>query len=118
MPDSKTPSRPAGAPAPVTAADVADGLRRQIQDGLLPPGEWLRENRVCTQFGVGRSLARTALRTLADDGLVIIEENRGAYVAATTVQEVFDRFLFFFHVKIDERRSRMASARDGVYMRR
>ncbi|MBL8556507.1 MAG: GntR family transcriptional regulator [Phenylobacterium sp.] len=82
MSDSAAPS----------AATVASALRRQIQDGLLPPGEWLREARICAEFGVGRSIARTALRTLADDGLVNIEENRGAYVAATTVQEVFDLY--------------------------
>lgn len=79
-------------PAPPNAATVAAALRRQIQDGLLPPGEWLREARICSEFGVGRSIARTALRSLADDGLVVIEENRGAYVAATTVQEVFDLY--------------------------
>jgi len=83
---------PDAADAPPTAATVAEGLRRQIQDGLLPPGEWLREARVCAEFGVGRSIARSALRSLADDGLVVIEENRGAYVAATTVQEVFDLY--------------------------
>jgi DNA-binding GntR family transcriptional regulator len=76
----------------MTAADVASALRRQIQDGVLPPGEWLREVRICTEFGIGRSICRTALRTLADDGLVHIEENRGAYVAATTIQEVFDLY--------------------------
>jgi DNA-binding GntR family transcriptional regulator len=80
------------APPPTTAAGVADALRRQIQDGALPPGEWLREIRICTEFGVGRSIARTALRTLAEDGLVNLEENRGAYVASTTVQEVFDLY--------------------------
>jgi DNA-binding GntR family transcriptional regulator len=78
--------------SPPTAATVADALRRQIQDGRLSPGEWLREARLCSEFGIGRSIARTALRTLADDGLVVIEENRGAYVAATTVQEVFDLY--------------------------
>jgi len=78
--------------SPLTADALADALRRQIQDGVIAPGEWLREVRVCGEFGVGRTVARRALRTLADDGLVIIEENRGAYVAATTVQEVFDLY--------------------------
>jgi len=78
--------------ASATAADVADAVRRQIQDGVLPPGDWLREPRICAEFGVGRSIARSALRILADDGLVRIEENRGAFVAATTVQEVFDLY--------------------------
>lgn len=91
MSDSRPPSGPAATPPP-TAAEVADALRRQIQEAILTPGEWLRENRICAAFGVGRSIARTALRTLADDGLVNIEENRGAYVAGTTVQEVFDLY--------------------------
>lgn len=86
-------STAAAAPAySATASDVTDALRRQIQDGLLLPGEWLREIKICTEFGVGRSIARTALRTLADDGLVKIEQNRGAFVASTTVQEVFDLY--------------------------
>ncbi len=78
-------------PSPNTET-LADSLRRQIQDGLVSPGEWLREARICNEFGVGRTIARKALRTLADDGLVVIEENRGAYVAATSVQEVFDLY--------------------------
>lgn len=92
MPDTPPPSRGADAAPPRTAADVADAVRHQIQEGALPPGEWLREARLCTEFGVGRSIVRSALRILADDGLVNTEENRGAYVAATTVQEVFDLY--------------------------
>lgn len=83
---------PASAATTPNAASVADALRRQIQDGTLSPSDWLREARICSEFEVGRSIARTALRILADDGLVVIEENRGAYVAATTVQEVFDLY--------------------------
>ena len=56
------------------------------------PGEWLREVKLCGEFGVGRSTIRRALRTLADDGLLEIEENRGARVSATTVEEVFDLY--------------------------
>lgn len=74
------------------ATEVADAVRRQIQDGVLPPGEWLREPRICAEFEVGRAIARSALRILADDGLVRVEENRGAFVAATTAQEVFDLY--------------------------
>lgn len=74
------------------ATEVADALRRQIQDGVLAPEAWLREPRICAEFDVGRAIARSALRILADDGLVRIEENRGAFVAATTAQEVFDLY--------------------------
>ena len=71
---------------------VADQLRGQIQRGDLAPAEWLREARLCEEFGIGRSTVRRALRDLAEDGLVVLEENRGACVAVTTLQEVFDLF--------------------------
>ncbi|PKP86210.1 MAG: hypothetical protein CVT78_13050 [Alphaproteobacteria bacterium HGW-Alphaproteobacteria-17] len=47
---------------------------------------------MCKEFSVGRSIARRALRYLEQDGLVEIEENRGARVSATTVEEVFDLY--------------------------
>jgi len=77
---------------PPSAEDLAEVLRHRIQDSVLQPGEWLREARLCDEFGVGRSTARRALRTLADDGLIELEENRGARVSATTVEEVFDLY--------------------------
>jgi DNA-binding GntR family transcriptional regulator len=75
-----------------SADDLAHALRLQIQRSELASGEWLREARLCAEFGVGRSIVRRALRTLADDGLIEIEENRGARVSATTVEEVFDLY--------------------------
>jgi DNA-binding GntR family transcriptional regulator len=75
-----------------TADELAQALRLQIQRSELSPGEWIRESRLCAEFGIGRSIARRALRALADDGLVELEENRGARVSATTVEEVFDLY--------------------------
>lgn len=75
-----------------TADDLAHALRLQIQRQELAPGEWVREGRLCDEFGVGRSIVRRALRTLADDGLIELEENRGARVSTTTVEEVFDLY--------------------------
>jgi DNA-binding GntR family transcriptional regulator len=75
-----------------TAAEVAERLRHQIQEGLWSPGEWLREGRLCEEFDVGRSIVRRALGELAKDGLVILEPNRGASVTVTTLQEVFDLY--------------------------
>jgi len=77
---------------PLGADDVAQALRRRIQRQDLIPGEWLREARLCSEFGVGRSIVRRALRVLADDGLVELEANRGARVSATSVEEVFDLY--------------------------
>jgi DNA-binding GntR family transcriptional regulator len=75
-----------------TAEEVTERLRHQIQEGLWTPGEWMREPRLCAEFEVGRSIVRRALRNLADDGLVILEPNRGASVKLTTLQEVFDLY--------------------------
>jgi DNA-binding GntR family transcriptional regulator len=75
-----------------SADDIAHELRVRIQNRELEPGEWLREARLCTEYGVGRSIVRRALRTLAADGLIELEENRGARISATTVEEVFDLY--------------------------
>lgn len=76
----------------LTAGDVTQALRLRIQRSEITPGEWIREAKLCAEFGIGRSVARRALRTLADDGLIELEENRGARVAETTVEEVFDLY--------------------------
>lgn len=75
-----------------TAAEVTERLRHQIQEGIWSPGESLREVRLCAEFGVGRSIVRRALSNLADDGMVLLEPNRGASVTVTTLQEVFDLY--------------------------
>lgn len=91
-PSGKSKVKDAAASAVPTADDLAQTLRTRIQKSELAPGEWLREVKLCSEFGVGRSIVRRALRTLADDGLIEIEENRGARVSATTVEEVFDLY--------------------------
>ena len=79
-------------PRLLSADEVARELRGRIQRSELAPGEWLREARLCNEFGVGRSIVRRALGALAEDGLVETEENRGARVSAITVEEVFDLY--------------------------
>lgn len=89
---SKSKGKETAASSAPTADDLAQALRIRIQKSELAPGEWLREVKLCSEFGVGRSIVRRALRTLADDGLIEIEENRGARISATTVEEVFDLY--------------------------
>lgn len=89
---AKPPRRTRSRGDSLSAVEVTERLRHQIQEGLWSPGEWLREARLCEEFDVGRSIVRRALRNLADDGLLIIEENRGASVTVTTLQEVFDLY--------------------------
>lgn len=90
--DASDAIKPVPLGSTTVANAVAQSLRERIQSNELEPGEWLREARLCREFGVGRSVARRALRILGEDGLVEIEENRGARVSATTVEEVFDLY--------------------------
>lgn len=74
------------------AHEVANLLRRQIQDGELAPGEWLREIPLAARLKVGRTNMREALRLLERDGLVEVEKFRGARVTAPTLYQIFDLF--------------------------
>lgn len=71
---------------------ITEQLRQRILNREIPAGEWLREKVLSDEFKVGRSIVRRVLRSLAEDGLVNLEENRGACVAAATPQEVFDLY--------------------------
>ncbi|GLQ57655.1 hypothetical protein GCM10010862_49140 [Devosia nitrariae] len=52
-----------------------------IVSGELPPGERLREVRICNQLGVSRTPVREAFRTLAAEGMVELLPNRSVVVA-------------------------------------
>ena len=60
---------------------VARELRRQITEGLIPPGGRLPSERtLASQHGIARNTAREAIRLLADEGLVDAEHGRGVFV--------------------------------------
>lgn len=72
---------------------VYDGLRRAIIEQALLPGTKLPEDSIGESFGVSRTLVRSALTTLAAEGLVELRRNRGAIVARPSLdeaREVFD----------------------------
>ncbi len=72
---------------------VTDKLRERILNGEYAPGERLVENKLSTELGVSRIPVREALRTLATEGLVLIEPRRGASVArfsADVVKEMVE----------------------------
>jgi DNA-binding GntR family transcriptional regulator len=73
-------------PTPLRRTSVVDELREalaaRILDGDPAPGRPLREVDVAERYGVSRHTVRAALRALAADGLVQLEPNRGAVVAA------------------------------------
>lgn len=62
-------------------------LRRELLEGRLPSGTWLREQELAARLEVSRTPVREALRLLAQDGLVVVEPNRGVRVPPVTVDE-------------------------------
>jgi DNA-binding GntR family transcriptional regulator len=72
---------------------VHDLLRKAIIEQALKPGMRLPEDTVGEQFGVSRTIVRHALVRLENEGLVVTQRNRGAFVAEPSREEakhVFD----------------------------
>jgi len=61
---------------------VAQGVARRIMDGEYTPGQRLpTETELQTAWGVSRSVVREAMKMLATQGLVRIEQGRGTFVS-------------------------------------
>src|SRR6201996_1450589 len=71
---------------------IAERIRAAILEHRLAPGAKLTEAQLCEVFGVKRGPIRQALTLLANDRLVDLEPNRGAFVASPTLQEVHEVF--------------------------
>jgi DNA-binding GntR family transcriptional regulator len=94
-----------------TVDALADALKREILDGQLPAGAWLRERELCEAYGVARHSLRAALRTLAADGLVRIEPHRGARVAQLSGDDV--RWLYELRAALELEAAHLALERNG-----
>jgi DNA-binding GntR family transcriptional regulator len=55
-----------------------------IVEGVLAPGAKINEAELALHFGVSRTPLRETLKVLASDGLVVLQPNRGAWVAEMT----------------------------------
>jgi len=94
MATTKSPSGRGAAPAPaerpdaVSANEVAEWIRTRIRKGRLVSGQRLIEADVIRETGATRSRVREALQRLDGEGLVTIEEFRGASVRRLSREEV------------------------------
>jgi DNA-binding GntR family transcriptional regulator len=68
------------------------GLRDAIVSHKLPPGSKLPEDELAAIYSVSRTVVRSALLALAQDRLVRLEPNRGAFVAQPTKREAREVF--------------------------
>jgi DNA-binding GntR family transcriptional regulator len=73
-----------------TTEQAAEALRQAILSGRLLPGVPLREVAVAAELGVSRATLREAARTLASEGLVRYQMNRGIVVADITGPDAVD----------------------------
>jgi DNA-binding GntR family transcriptional regulator len=73
-----------------TTEQAAEAVRQAILSGRLLPGMPLREAAVAAELGVSRSTLREAARTLASEGLVRYQMNRGIVVADITGPDAAD----------------------------
>ncbi len=72
--------------------ELAEHLRRAIIHGEFEPGERIAEKALCEQFGVSRTPVREALKILSVEGLVQLNQNRGAAVTELTRQDLEEAF--------------------------
>ena len=94
-----------------TVDAVAAALRGRILDGELGAGERLRELELAEAYGVARHSLRAALRELAAEGLVTVEPNRGARVAALAPADLAP--LFELRTALESEAARLALERHG-----
>ncbi|MEM7232010.1 MAG: GntR family transcriptional regulator [Planctomycetota bacterium] len=59
---------------------IIERLREQVVSGALPPGESLKETDFAKRYGVSRGPVRDAFLSLAQEGLLLYQPNRGVTV--------------------------------------
>lgn len=80
--------------SPPNAGDISayDLIAGRIASGTLTPGTWIREANLADELGTSRTPVREALRSLAAEGLVEFQRNRGARVRVWSEDEVEETY--------------------------
>jgi DNA-binding GntR family transcriptional regulator len=73
-----------------TTDQVVRALRAAIVSGSIAQGEQLREVKLASRLGTGRSAVREALRQLVQEGLALHEVHRGTFVRSITAGVIAD----------------------------
>ena len=70
------------------ASEVTASIREAILTGRLAPGERLREESLASSMDVSRGPVREAIVQLQREGLVIVQRNRGTFVARLSAKDL------------------------------
>ncbi|WP_206057476.1 GntR family transcriptional regulator [Nitrincola schmidtii] len=71
---------------------IYDLMFAAIANRKLPPGLKLSEERLCRVFGVSRTRLREVFFRLAQDRIITLKHNRGAYVTRPTARDATEVF--------------------------
>ncbi|MAV88675.1 MAG: hypothetical protein CMM67_10580 [Rhodospirillaceae bacterium] len=82
--EKKTRGRPRG----TGAQSIYVGLREDILQLRLKPGEHIEESILKDRFNLSRTPVREALIRLASEGLVNLHPNKGAHVSAIDISDI------------------------------
>lgn len=80
------------APPKSRTAYVLDRLKADLQQGVINPGDQLRQTAIAKRYGVSPTPVREALRILAADGTIEYTSHRGATVRDFTPQMAHDLY--------------------------
>ena len=80
--------------------EAAALVRKEILEGKLTPGLRLNERLLCDQYGISRTPLREAFKVLAAEGLVQLLPNRGAMVAALSLESFNATLSVMAHLEI------------------
>jgi len=87
----RTLSSPDARP-PTRTQSVTESLRELIVQGELRPGEHLQEIPLAKRLRVSRTPIRTALNTLANEGFLNYQPNRGYFVRTFDLPDILEAY--------------------------
>lgn len=93
----------------VPLEDTLLRVRSAIEDGRLPPGVRLPEEKLARALDASRARVREVLALLANERLIDLQANRGAFVARPTIEEA--RHICEARLMAERTMARLASER-------
>ncbi|MDK9713720.1 GntR family transcriptional regulator [Sulfuritalea hydrogenivorans] len=97
---------------------VAERLRSRIFAHELPPGGWIDEQALASEYGISRTPLREALKVLAAEGLVVLKPRRGCYVTELSEQDIDEVFpvMALLEGRVAEEAARRATSADFAHL--